>query len=136
MQTHESWRLPGDRRRISWHKNSAWLLNKVQENQYHSFIFDIISDNVLKIFTLMNVRPPCLRKVYYGMDIPTLSLFFWDQYSLFLQYKILENLVTLMKMRFFSHLKPNITSTDCSQISEWLVTYFSPDQKKFGIQIW
>ena len=35
-------------------QNSTKLLNKIQEVWYQSFIFDIISDNVLQIFTMMN----------------------------------------------------------------------------------
>ena len=33
-------------------KNTAKLLNKVKEVWYQSFIFDVISDNVLQIFTI------------------------------------------------------------------------------------
>ena len=35
-------------------QNSAELLNKIQEVWYQSFKFDIISDNVIQIFTMIN----------------------------------------------------------------------------------
>ena len=47
-------------------QNSALSLNKMQEVWYQTFVFKIISDIVLQIFTVINNRHPCLRKVYTG----------------------------------------------------------------------